>query len=312
MQTWKLVGEFNFSALIGFADVSSHVQLPTPLIIDHETLRIFFASRNSDEIPSIYHIDMKVTPENGDLCWLPFTGNRVLGPGQGGTFDEHGVYPSHIIRDKEDYVMFYIGWNRGNLDQTFVASVGVATSNDGINFVKKFKGPVLSRSKNEPFLTSSPFVEKINDHFRMTYTSGTDWIREKGKWTSRYDLKSIESNSLFEWNTINRKTVLALQARETNIARAWITNVVNEKKFLYFCFVEKTSTEYQLGVAEEDLDGTWKRLENEIFIEGINAGEVSAYPSVVQVNSRILMLVNGRSYGKECFYVLELQETSES
>ena len=306
MQIWNVVDKFEIKDQKPDDEFFSHAQLPTPLVIAEDRVRVFFATRNKQQQSKIYSIDLIYNKKHNSFNWVSFIKKPVLSTGLAGTFDEHGVYPSSVIKIGLTFYMFYIGWNRGYTSPLFYSSVGVAKSEDGISFTKMNAGPILSRNQYEPILVTAPFVEIDTETYRMHYVSGIEWIYSGGKLESRYDIKSIESKNVNEWSSKESKSEIPLRDGETNIARPWIFKD-NKNKCMYFSFLSANKPGYQLGFATEDLEGRWLRHDNHLKFIGLPNDQVMAYPAVIQLAQQRFMFVNGNEYGKQGFYILKLE-----
>jgi hypothetical protein len=306
MQVWKVVDRFEINKHKPDDDFFSHAQLPTPLVLAENRVRVFFATRNKQQQSKIDSVDLIYDKSNDSFNWVSFTKKPVLSPGLTGTFDEHGVYPSSVIKIDQTFYMFYIGWNRGYTSPLFYSSVGIAKSEDGLSFTKMNAGPILARNKYEPILVTAPFVEVDSEIYRMLYVSGIEWIYSSGKLESRYDIKSIESTNINEWSSKKSKSEIPLRAGETNIARPWIFKDF-KKKYMYFSFLSENKNGYRIGLAIENIQGGWHREDNSLQFIGLPDNQIMAYPSVIQLMQQRFMFVNGNEYGKLGFYVLKLE-----
>ena len=310
MQRWTLVKEFHVQDFETDEVFYSHAQLPTPIVVSDDKVRIFFASRSIEQKSSIYSIEMRINQDDGKIVWEEFLKKQILIPGALGTFDEHGVYPSHVVKFESKYYLFYIGWNRGYRSPLFYASIGVATSSDGLNFTKLYSGPVLTRGKVETLFATSPFIDVMNESFRMYYTSGIAWIETNVKIESRYDIKQLDSLSLVDWSSENRITTIPLRSTETNVARPWIHESRTGSRYMYFSYVESNSKGYKIGLAIEKPENRWERIENGLLLDGISEESIQAYASIVELQNRTFMFLNGDGYGENGFVVLELESDS--
>lgn len=306
MQIWKVIDQFEIKNQKPDDEFFSHAQLPTPLVLAENKIRVFFATRNKQQQSKIYSTDLIYNNKHDFFTWVSFTKKPVLSTGLAGTFDEHGVYPSSVIKIGLTFYMFYIGWNRGYTSPLFYSSVGIAKSEDGLSFTKMNAGPILARNQYEPILVTAPFVEIDSEIYRMHYVSGIEWIYSGSKLESRYDIKSIESKNINEWSSKKSKSEIPLRVGETNIARPWIFKDF-EKRCMYFSFLSNNKHGYQLGFATEDLEGGWHRQDNHLQFIGLPEDQIMAYPSVVQLMQQRFMFVNGNEYGKLGFYVLKLE-----
>jgi len=306
MQIWKLVDQFEIKNQKINDEFFSHAQIPTPLVLSDDKVRVFFATRDKQQQSKIYSVDLIYNQKHNSFSWVPFSQVPVLSTGLAGTFDEHGVYPSSIIKIGHLFYMFYIGWNRGYLPPLFYSAVGIAKSEDGLSFTKMNKGPILARNQYEPILVTAPFVEIDSEVYRMHYVSGIEWVYSGDKLESRYDIKSIQSNDINEWSSKESKSVIPLRPGETNIARPWIFNDFSTK-YMYFSFLSNDKSGYQLGFAIENKAGGWSRLDNHLQFIGLPNDQAMAYPSVIQLMKQKFMFVNGNQYGKLGFYILKLE-----
>jgi len=306
VQVWKLIDQFEIKNQNPDSNFFSHAQIPTPLILSETSVRVFFATRNIEQHSKIYSIDLSYNEKEGSFTWHTFSKKPVLSPGLAGTFDEHGVYPSTVIKVGSIYYMFYIGWNRGNRSSLFYSSIGIAKSEDGLSFTKMYSGPILGRNQYEPILVTAPFVETSLEALKMYFVSGIEWIDSNGKMESRYDIKSIESFTIDKWSSEKRKSEIPLKDGETNIARPWIFKNGNDK-YMYFSFLRKNEIGYQVGMALEDPEGTWNRLDDQLKFVGLLNDQAVAYPAVIKLMHRRFMFLNGNEYGKSGFYIFELE-----
>ena len=72
------------------------------------------------------------------IVWEKHESNPILEEGETGEWDDHSAYGPMVIYHDDMYKMYYTGRN-GNIYQ-----VGLATSDDGINWTKDIKNPIMS------------------------------------------------------------------------------------------------------------------------------------------------------------------------
>lgn len=279
----------------------SHAQLPTPMVVDSQTVRVFFASRDERQYSSIGFVDLQL---EGDSVTLSRIGEHpVMSPGPLGYFDEHGVFPSCVVRDADRWLMYFIGWNRGFESPMFYASIGVASSRDGEEFRRLSEAPLLSRSSCDPCLVTSPNVIQHNGHWLMTYVSGIGWFRDGGgRLLSRYHIKSAEGSSALDWE---RKGHIAIDLREgeTNTARSSVFEVRKGVLGMWFSFVHSAIGRYRIGYAESEDGLHWHRDDAASGISGLPdfGSEMLCYPAVFELGGQRWMLVNGNGFGARGF-----------
>lgn len=294
-----------FVALDSFrrAWMHSHAQLPTPMVIDGQTVRVFFASRDKRQYSSIGFVDLRL---EGDSVAVARTSEHpVMSPGPLGYFDEHGVFPSCIVRNGDRWLMYFIGWNKGFESPMFYASIGVASSQDGEVFQRLSDAPLLSRSSCDPCLVTSPNVIQHNGRWLMTYVSGIGWFRDgDGHLLSRYHIKLAEGSSPLDWE---RKGHIAIDLRdgETNTARSSVMEVRKGVLGMWFSYVHTTIGRYRIGYAESKDGLHWHREDAASGINGLPdfGDEMLCYPAVFELGGQRWMLVNGNGFGAHGFGV---------
>src|SRR4030043_1122270 len=278
----------------------SHAQLPVADHLKDNIYRIYFASRNKLQHSSIAYVDIDIT---NPKKILRMADRPVLEPGLIGCFDEHGVFPSSIMTYKGRKFLYYIGWTRGYKQSLFYASIGLAVSEDnGESYFKYSAAPILSRSKFDPCLVTSPHVFIDNNLFRMTYVSGIKWVKEGKKLKSYYHIKYAESHDGIIWD---RNGIIAIDfssLKETNIARSSVIKESGVYK-MWYCYVNGI-TPYRIGYAESIDCINWIRKDSLAGITVSKKGfdnNMICYPNVVVHNRKKIMFYNGNNYGHEGF-----------
>lgn len=102
---------------------------------------------------------------NDGINWTRPFPDPVLLPGPPGSWDDLSVHPGAIIYDNGQYKMFYCGWS-------FTEGpwhVGLATSVDGINWVKH-PNPVIYASGGWEYQLAPSSVIKKDDKYYLYYT----------------------------------------------------------------------------------------------------------------------------------------------
>ena len=176
MNNWIKKGLI-FSPNKEFDWLNSHAALPIPLKTKNEEIRIFFSSRNDENIASVGFLDINIK-EPKKIIRL--NKKPVLTSGELGSFDDRGVMAHSVINKNGKLYLYYTGWNVGK-NIPFHWSIGLATSTDGGNtFQKKSNGPIMDRNHIDPYFVASPTVLFEEDKWKMWYVSGLGWEETEG------------------------------------------------------------------------------------------------------------------------------------
>jgi len=106
------------------------------------------------------------TSDDG-INWKKYDKNPVIKPEK--DWEAGGVFDCSVIYDKDKYLIWYSG-----IDKNFNINIGHATSDDGINWKKYDKNPVIKPDYNNPYEENSvlePAVIFFKKRFYVFYTS---------------------------------------------------------------------------------------------------------------------------------------------
>ena len=304
---WQKIGFFEVPQG-KFKWMCSHAQLPTPLVLSENEVRVFFASRNDKQRSHIAFVDLHFSRDGLDFEVTDLSLKPVLKPGPVGHFDEHGVFPSCVIEDAGKYYMYYIGWNQGVEAPLFYASIGLAVSGDGLSFIPVSNAPMLARSDFDPCLVTSPHVYREGKLWRMSYVSGVGWSRnETGYLQSNYHIKLAEGTSPTEWKR-EGKVAIDFKEGETNIARPSVIGNIQSGYRMWYSYVLSSVGKYRIGYAESKDGDNWCRKDElaGIGLDEQQCQEMICYPATFYLCGRLYMLFNGDGFGKRGFGVAVL------
>ncbi len=280
----------------------THCMLPTPIKISNTKYRIFFATRNKKNQSSISYADIKF--DKYGIKDLVYPKKKSFTFGKLGHFDDNGVLPSSIIKIKNTYFMYYIGWQpRATTRYSLIA--GLSFSNNGKIFKRYSNSPILENNNEEPIsILTAPCVVKIKNKYLMWYVSGIKW---KKKNFPLYDIKLATSKNGLDWIQ-TKKTCLKLKKNERALARPFV--LFEKNKFCMWYSYEKKVGSYKIGYAESKNGINWKRLDNNININTSSKYEINMreYPSIISVLNKKYILYNGDDYGKKGILLAELEK----
>jgi predicted GH43/DUF377 family glycosyl hydrolase len=271
----------------------SHAMIPTPQDLGEGIFRIYFSGRNATNQSHIGWADVDL---NDPFKVIRYSETPVLSPGDLGCFDDNGVTPSCIVDLGNNQLgMYYIGWNPGSTVRMHLFG-GLAIRNNGEDFLRWSRAPIIERSITDPFLNTAPWVVKVDYEYRMYYVSGTEW---KHKDLPRYNIKLAKSKDGKTWIRDGHVCIDFKDNNENALARPY---VIYENNIWKMWFSYKGES-YKVGYAES-LDGiNWTRNDNfssiSVGLKGDFDSEMIAYAAVVKFKKRHFMFYNGDNYGYE-------------
>jgi hypothetical protein len=279
----------------------SHCMLPTIVKLTHNKIRIFFGSRNKDNISSIGFVDFSY--KNKKFKKIKFSKKPVFKAGLLGSFDDNGVLPSSIIKKDKLFYLFYIGW-RPSVTTRYSLIAGLAKSKDLYSFSRVSKSPILTLSDKEPYqILTAPFILKKNNKYYMWYVSCNKW---ENKDLPFYDIKFATSKNLIDWSQTGISCI-RLKKGERAVARPFVIYEKNLFK-MWYCYERKTNG-YKIGYAESNDGKKWKRKDNKIKFSNCfrEENKMRAYPNLIKLDGDLLMFYNGNNYGEDGIFCANLE-----
>jgi predicted GH43/DUF377 family glycosyl hydrolase len=292
-------------------------QSPQTLVFD-KIVRVYFSTREKDKsgkyLSHISYVDFDKTFKR-----IESISNRTVVPlGNLGCFDEHGIFPMNVVRDKNRVLAYTTGWNR-KISVSADASIGFAISNDeGQTFRKLGDGPVMTASLNEPFLVCDAFVAIFGGLYHMWYIYGTKWIVDSDDSEPQrvYKIAYSKSKDGISWER-NGKTIISDKLNE-NECQALPTVVYFKNRYhMFFCYREATGFRkvkergYRIGYAFSDDLTNWVRDDDNVGIHPSDDGwdsDMLCYPHVFHLDDKLYMLYNGNEFGRRGFGLAILED----
>ncbi|AIY90179.1 glycoside hydrolase family protein [Geoglobus acetivorans] len=279
----------------------THAAIPTPVLLDKSTIRIYFASRDRNNVSRIGYIDVD---SRDPSIVLDISKEPVLDIGVRGAFDDNGVLPSSIVKFDDKLFLYYIGFQLGVKVRYFLFS-GLAISVDsGKSFSRYSRVPILDRSDAGLYFRTAPYVylESSTDTWHMWYVEGNTWTTlSSGKEVPVYTIKYLKSTDGITWP--NEGNILSgfnfKTSDEHGFGRPFILRDGDGYKMFYS--IRTKSKGYRIGYAES-VDGiNWIRKDEEVGIDVSKAGwdsEMICFASIVKVRNKTYMFYNGNNYGE--------------
>lgn len=304
-QNWIKLGLlFDFK---DYGNSFNYATLPFGFWFSEHVLRIIFCTRNekNESIPFFIDYDFSIKEILGSPQPIK------INLGELGAFDDSGIMPSCLIQKNGELWLYYIGWNLG-VTVPFRNSIGLAISNDsGLSFVKKFNGPILDRTKNEPHFVASNCVLFDEDIYKMWYLSCTKWEIISGKITHYYHVKYATSKDGIDWE---RNNEIAIDFKYQNEYAISVPRVIKENgiyKMWYSYRGGPNSDFYRIGYAESVDGRNWIRKDDVINLDVSEIGwdsKMVCYPFIFDYQGNRYMLYNGNYYGKTGFGIAIIEK----
>jgi predicted GH43/DUF377 family glycosyl hydrolase len=285
----------------------SHAMIPTPVVVDADTIRVFVTFCDEHFIGRPGYVDVDARDPTRVLRVSP---KPLLDLGEIGTFDDNGALCCSVVRlgDGRLY-MYYAGFELG-VKVRYKLFTGLAVSDDGgESFRRVRQTPVLDRSDTEMTFRGGPYARLDGDRFRLWYVSGSEWEEIDGKAMPVYVLKYLESEDGVEWGKEGRLVLDLTGDDEHGFGRPWVTNRSDGRYQLFYSIRRRSLRAYRLGYAESEDGLNWIRMDDAMGLD-VTPGEFDSdaimYAAVVTVEGRTYCFYNGNHFGRDGFAVAEL------
>jgi predicted GH43/DUF377 family glycosyl hydrolase len=178
-----------------------------------------------------WHVGLATSPDG--INWTKMS-NPVLYAGAGW---EYQIAVSSVIKVDSTYYMYYSGVNSG------YSKIGLATSSDGINWIRHSSNPVLQKDANwEGTGVYYPSVIYENNVFKMVYMNVNGSISAFGMATSTDGINWTKSSS----NPFFTEQQTANNWADDDIAYPNYIKVNNEYR-IYYSGIGDNSIIYKIG-----------------------------------------------------------------
>lgn len=217
------------------------------IIFDNDKYRMYYVGLRDNGVGNILYAESQ-----DGIMWIRPQSQPVLTPGDSIAWDTRGVGPDAIIKDGNVFKLYYRGTNYAG-----VSHVGLATSSDGINFVKH-PTPVLYSIQGSENNIGSHSLVKVNGVYYLYYAANSG---------SPATLKIYLATSMdgINWTRYSGNPILVkTQAWEgTGITYASVIYDNNQFKMIYQMYAYKDTA---FGSAVSNDGKNWTKLNtNPVF-----------------------------------------------
>lgn len=270
----------------------THAAVPVCLPLDDRQLSIVYCARDDLQRsrPARAVVDLS------SLAVLKRSAQPLMDLGPAGTFDDSGNMPTWAVTIAGTPLIYYIGWNRA-VTVPFQNAIGVAHYDPASGAMTRlFDGPIVARSRRDPYFVASCAVLPFKGGWRMWYLSCNGWITRDGELTHRYNIKQMDSKDGVDWNGPATTAIDFADAGEYAISRPSIL----VENGVYHMWYSHRGGSYRIGYARSDDGENWVRRDDLVGIGVSESGwdsEMVCYPHVFEMNGRRYMAYNGNGYG---------------
>jgi hypothetical protein len=275
----------------------SHAAYPTPLLLEDGRIRVYFNTRDRKNRGCLAWLDLDA---RDPLRVLDIAAEPGLRPGLLGTFDDRGISNGSIHRIGDELWLYYVGWNK-SADVPFRNAIGLAVSSDreGRYFDRAFAGPLVDRSRFDPYTLSYPHVVpgRPGQPWHMLYGSSRAGGDQED--SMQHVITEAISDDGIDWRPTGRD-VVALEPGEFGLSRPWLMQTKQGSRLLFSI----RRRQYTIGAAALDPDGGGcHRLTDDLLGSSGEDwdSEATCYPAVFNVGATSYLLYCGNGYGRTGF-----------
>jgi hypothetical protein len=286
----------------------SHAMIPTPFHLNEEVIRVLVTFLDREGIGRIGYVD--VAAEDPRQV-LGVSTEPLLSEGVPGTFDENGVVPCSVVREKSGQIhLFYVGFELGRRIR-YRLLTGLAVSNDGGNSFSRYQTtPLLERTPAELLFRCGPFCISDPPLYRLWYIAGSQWTEIEGKALPIYDLRYLETTDIHRWPEEGEVQMQVENDDEHGFGRPYLIPKEGGGYRMFFSVRRRSLGAYRLGYAESEDGRNWRRMDSHLNLD-VTAGsfdsEAIMYAAPVQIGNKLYLFYNGNDFGRDGFALAELE-----
>lgn len=271
---------------------------PTPFLLNENTIRVFCSIRDANGVGRIGYVDVAA---NNPAKILKISAEPVLNIGEPGTFDDNGVILGDVVRNGAEIWMYYVGFQLVSKVK-FLAYSGLAISKDnGENFTRFSKAPIMDRCDNALFIRAIHGVTKENNLWKIWYSAGSKWREIDGQIFPFYNVRYAESKDGIHFADNIGAPCLDIKDDEYRIGRARFIKIKNEN-LLFYTYGTPDKINHA-GIAKSPDGINWQREKN-FYIEKSTSGWDSkdlGYPAPFIFGNKAYIFYTGNGCGVSGF-----------
>ncbi len=235
----------------------------------------------------------------------------LLEMGLPGTFDEHGTMVAAALIHEGKFYLYWMGWQRSTV-VPYIISIGLATSDDGVNFTRVSDGPVIGLNRFSPFGIGNITIVIEDGIFHMWYTHYNQWIDTKIGFRPTYDIRYASSTNGMDWQFDERVCIAPVDENEALATPAVMK--INGQYHMWYAYrpgvdAEGRSGKYVIGHAVSENKFDWTRMDAAVGLKVSESGwdsEMICSPKLLQTAAHLFLFYCGNHYGRDGFGFAEV------
>jgi len=213
------------------------VQQPK-ILIENNMMRMYYSGQGGP-----YTAYTGCAFSNDGINWTTSPENPVLSPGPIGSWDETAVAGATVMKDENGYKLYYSGWS----DPFSNWHIGLATSSDGINWLKHPAPVLYATASGSEFQLAPSSIIRVDGIYYLYYTGrnlphvdirlatspdGINWTRHPGNpiltFSQSWEGAGVYYPAVYKNNT--QYLMIYMNVLGTGFGRATSTDGVNWTK----------------------------------------------------------------------------------
>ncbi len=216
------------------------------IIVDNGIYKMWYLSTYNAGMSNIWYAES----QDGKV-WQNIFNKPVFTRGVTGSWDDYTVGPGAILKEGDQYVMYYNGWQ----SQGGKWQIGVAFSSDGINW-QRSDSPILIGDSVNNIKVTVQSVLKVNNTYYMYYTSHD---------INNYDKMIINlatSSDGIKWNKYQNNPILIADQSWEGIGISFPAVIFDNGQFI---MIYQNTDRSKFGVAYSGDGKNWTKRAKYIF-----------------------------------------------
>ena len=243
------------------------VQQPR-IFMDGGLLRMYYTGQGA-----AYTAYTGLAFSNDGINWTVSPNNPVLTPGSNGSWDDMAVAGAVVFKDENGYKLYYSGWS----DPTSLWHIGLATSSDGINWVKH-SNPVLFANGGQEFQLAPSSIIKIENVYYLYYT---------GRNLPNLDIRLATSPDGINWTKYSANPILSYDQSWEGLG-VYTPTVYKLNNSFVMIYMNQSGTGFGKATSTDAKNWT-KELSNPFFTKEDTHNHWTdfkiAYPNYIRINN---------------------------